>query len=176
MFEETKMKKSALLVIAAAFAVPAAWGTTYPAYGPSGAHYANGYAEPVCSVDQSTMSVSCTGTVIGGVGHTNAEGMLSASYSGTVQCRNHGGQVVEVKTQSTTGSSTGQLSSTKNGQLNVPPLGAAAPSEQTMTEKAKCPNGNWTKELVGGVTMTSYVYTLTFKGFTQPYISIAVTY
>jgi hypothetical protein len=166
------MKKSALLAIAAAFALPAAWGTTYPAYGPSGAHYANGYGEPQCSVNQTTKDVSCTGTVIGGVGNTNAEAVLSASYSGTVQCRNHGGQVVEVKTQTTTGSSSGKLSPSRNGQLVVPSLTATAPTPEEMTAQARCPNGNWTKELVGGVTLTSYVYTLTFKGFSQPYISI----
>lgn len=170
------MKKSALLALAAAFALPAAWGTTYPAYGPNGAHWANGYAEPTCSVDSSTQDVSCTGTVIGGVGNTNAEAVLSASYSGTVQCRNHGGQVVEVKTQTTTGTSSGKLTPTRNGQLVVPPLTASAPTVKDMTDKARCPNGNWTKELIGGVSMTSYVYTLTFKGFTQPYISIVASF
>jgi hypothetical protein len=176
MFEETKMKKSALLAVAAAFALPAAWGTTYPAYGPNGAHYANGYAEPQCSVDQSTMDANCTGTTIGGVGNTNAEAVLSASYAGTVQCRNHGGQVVEVKTQKTTGSSSGQLRPTRNGQLVVPPLGTSAPSASDMMASAQCPNGNWTKELKGGVTMTGYVYTLTFKAYLQPYISISASF
>lgn len=170
------MKKSVLLAVAAAFALPAAWATTYPAYGPNGAHYANGYAEPQCSVNQSTMDVSCTGTTIGGVGNTNAEALLSASYSGTVQCRNHGGQVVEVKTQKTTGSSSGQLTPNRNGQLVVPPLGSSAPSAGDMTAKAQCPNGNWTKELMGGVTLTGSVYTLTFKAYTQPYISIVISY
>jgi hypothetical protein len=176
MFEETKMKKSALLAVAAAFALPAAWATTYPAAGPNGAHYAGGYAEPVCSVSQSPLEVNCTGTVIGGIGNTNAEALLSASFSGTVQCRNHGGQVVEVKTQKTTGSSSGPLSPTRNGQLVVPPVGTSAPSAADMTANARCPNGNWTKELLGGVTMTSYVYTLTFKNYTQPYISIVFTF
>ncbi|KIG01424.1 hypothetical protein BurMR1_1473 [Burkholderia sp. MR1] len=37
---------------------------------------------------------------------------------------------------------------------------------------ATCPNGNWTKELLGGATLTSFTYTLVFKGFSQPYISI----
>jgi len=39
--------------------------------GPSGAHYAKGSAEPTCTVGADG-SVSCTGTQIGGVGHTNA--------------------------------------------------------------------------------------------------------
>lgn len=166
------MRTSALLAVAAAFALPAAWGTTYPAYGPSGAHYANGYTEPVCSVDPSTQTVSCTGTVIGGVGNSNATATLSANYTATVQCRNHGGQIVDVKTQTTTSSSTGTLYPDRNGQLVVPPLNAAAPSGQSMTDKAVCPNGNWTKVLLSGPTYTGYVYTLIFAGFTQPYISI----
>lgn len=166
------MKKSALLAVAAVLALPAAWATTYSAYGPSGAHYANGSAEPVCSVDSSTQMVSCTGTTIGGVGHTNANATLSVSYSGTVQCKNHGGQIVDVKTQTTTSSSTGTLYPDRNGQLVVPPLNAAAPSAKDLTDKATCPNGNWTKILLLGPTYSSFVYTLIFGGFSQPYISI----
>lgn len=170
------MNKSALLAVAAFFALPAAWSETFPAYAPSGAHYANGYAEPTCSVDSTTQDVNCTGTIIGGVGNTNAAAMLSASYSGTVQCRNHGGQVVEVKTQATTGSSSGQLKPSKNGQLVVPTLSAYAPSNADLLAQAKCPNGNWTPELIAGPTLTSYAYTLTFKGYTQAYISFSATF
>jgi hypothetical protein len=159
------------LALTAALAGPAAWGETIYTNGPSGAHYANGYAEPVCTVD-ATLDVSCTGTIIGGVGNTNATALLSVTYSGTVQCRNHGGQIVDVKTQTTEATSSGTLRPSKNGQLTVPPLSATAPTAKELTDKAVCPNGNWTKELLNGPTLTGYVYTLTFAGYTQPFISI----
>ena len=162
------MKKSALLAVAAALALPAAaWAQTN---GPSGAHFANGSAPPNCTVD-GTQSVSCTGTVIGGVGNTNAVAMLSATYSGTVQCKNHGGQIVEVKTQTTEGTSSGTLRPSRNGQLVVPPLSTTAPSADDLMKDATCPNGNWTKLLLGGPNLTSYVYTITFVGYTQPFFS-----
>ena len=165
------MKNLALMTLAAVLVAPAAWAGTFYSYGPSGAHYANGYAEPVCSVD-GTQAVSCTGTVIGGVGHTNATATLSATYSATVQCRNHGGQIVDVKTQTTEGTSSGLIKPSKNGQLVVQPLGTTVPSADELTNAAQCPNGNWTKELQGATTLTSYVYTLTFAGFIQAFISI----
>ncbi|MDH6153683.1 MULTISPECIES: hypothetical protein [Paraburkholderia] len=168
------MKYLALVTLAAVLTAPAAWAETNAANGPSGAHFASGSAEPVCTVgtgDQA-QDVSCSGTTIGGVGHTNATAMLSATYSGTVQCRNHGGQIVDVKTQATTASSSGQLTASKNGQLVVPPLSAAAPSAQQLLAQATCPNGNWTKQLEAGPTLTNFVYTLAFAGFTGPYISV----
>ncbi|CAN7307670.1 hypothetical protein [Massilia sp. LjRoot122] len=159
--------KKLALGFAATLAISSAWAQTT---GPSGAHYAKGSFAPVCSVD-GTQLVSCTGTVIGGVGNTNATATLSATYTGTVQCRNHGGQVVEVKTQTTEGTSSGVLRPSRNGQLVVPPLSAAAPTDAEMKADADCPNGNWTKEVRDGPTLISYVYTLTFVGYTQPFFS-----
>ncbi|SOZ38122.1 hypothetical protein [Cupriavidus neocaledonicus] len=165
------MKNLARLSLVAVLAAPAAWALTIAANGPSGAHYANGSSEPVCTID-SSQDVSCTGTTIGGVGNTNATAILSATYSGTVQCRNHGGQIVDVKTQTTEATSSGTLRPSRNGQLVVPPLSTTAPTAQELVASAVCPNGNWTKVLLGGPTLTSFVYTVTFAGFTQPYISI----
>lgn len=161
------MKTSALLALAAALALPAAWAQT----GPSGAHYANGSGPPQCSVNSGTQDVSCTGTTIGGVGHTNAVATLSATYSGTVQCRNHGGQIVDVKTQTTESSSSGKLTPDRNGQLIVPSLSVTAPTADELTASATCPNKNWDKLLLGGPTLTNYVYTLTFAGYSEPFFS-----
>jgi hypothetical protein len=161
------------LAFAAALALPAAWADTIYANGPSGAHYANGYGEPHCASDQNIpLTFTCTGTVIGGVGHTNATVNMSVTYTGTVRCRNHGGQIVEVKTQTTEVSNPGKLFSDRNGQLTVPQLTVAAPSATDLTNAAQCPNGNWTRELLGGPTLKSFVYTLYFDRFTQPFISI----
>jgi hypothetical protein len=171
------MKKSALLIVAAAFALPAAWAETIYANGPSGAHYAKGSVEPTCGAVQGGANdkfsyFSCTGTTIGGVGNTNATATLSVTYSGTVQCRNHGGQIVDVKSQTTVGTPSLPLYPDRNGQIVVPVLTVQVPTAKTLTEAATCPNGNWTKELQGGVVLTSYVYTVIFSGYTQPFISI----
>lgn len=165
------MKKAALLAVAAAFALPAAWGAINSAYAPSGAHYANGFGDPVCTKD-SDLNVTCSGTTIGGVGHTNADLLLSATYSFTVQCRNNGGQVVDVKTQTRSSPSVNDLPSSKNGQLVVPSITATAPTIEEMKAAAKCPNNNWDKEVVG-VLSVSYIYTLTFDHFDAPAIMIS---
>lgn len=137
---------------------------------PAGAHYRQGFGEPVCTVDGA--SISCTGTEIGGVGNTDADLVLSASYGATVQCRNKGGQVVEVKTQFTTTSSSDSDTRVRNGTLTVSPVSLSAPSDQTFLNRASCPNGNWSKELVGDPAITSFSYTLTFHGYTESAIVI----
>ncbi len=137
---------------------------------PSGAHYNNQSSPPACSVDG--LIVSCTGTQIAGVGNTNATLVLAASYSATVQCRNHGGQIVEVKTQVTTSSSQNLRPDTRNGTLYVEPISSSSPSEQSFEDAAICPNRRWTKQLLGSVTVTGFIYTITFNGFTQPAISV----
>lgn len=165
------MKILAWVTSAAMLIAPTAWAQTInDANAPSGAHFAT--AEPVCTVDQATLDVSCTGATIGGIGHTNATAILSATYSGTVQCTNHGGQVVDVKTQTTGATSSGKLTPSRNGQLVVPPLSTAAPSTQDLLADATCPNGNWTKQLIAGPTLSNFVYTITFAGFSGPYFSI----
>ena len=52
---------------------------------PSGAHYRNGSSEPVCMINQTTDTVSCTGTTIGGVGNTAA----TVSLRGDCHCQPH---------------------------------------------------------------------------------------
>jgi len=158
-----------------ALALPTAWAVTNFTgnTAPPGAHYANGSSEPVCSVNQSTLTVSCTGTAISGVGNTDATVLLSVSYSATVQCRNHGGQIVDVKTQSTTSSGSDSDTRVRNGTLTVAAISATGPSDSNFTSRATCPNGNWTKELVAGsAAITSFTYTLTFNGFGEPVITI----
>jgi hypothetical protein len=140
---------------------------------PSGAHYRNGFSEPECGPDGAG-GFSCTGTAIAGVGNTDATVLLSVSYSATVQCRNRGGKIVDVKTQTTTDVSSDELTELRNGTLFVSAVSAAAPSAESLLAAASCPNGNWTKILVGGsASVTSYSYSLIFDGFSQPAISIS---
>ncbi len=137
---------------------------------PTGTHVQTG--TPTCSV--TGLTVNCSSYELAGVGNTNATATLNVTYTATVDCRNHGGQVVEVKAQSKTGPfTTGQLEP-KNGRLSVPALSSSGvPTDQSFTSQATCPNGNWTKEVRSGTTtLTSFTYTLTFAGFNTAYITI----
>lgn len=140
---------------------------------PSGAHFRKGSGEPTCAA--SGLAVSCTGTRIAGVGNTDAELSLTVTYSATVQCRNHGGQIVEVKTQSTTTTPAPDATTElRNGTLTVSPFSAAsAPTEQSFLDAATCPNPNWDKLfLAGSPAVASFTYTLTFEGYPEPAITV----
>lgn len=144
--------------------------TTFdPSAAPSGTHVQTG--SPGCTVDG--LTVTCASFELAGVGNTNAEASLSASYSATVDCTNKGGKLVPVKTQSVpAGASTGQIEP-QNGRLTVPALSVSAPSEQAFLDAATCPNGNWTKSLApGSPTLDAWTYTVSFAGFTGAYITI----
>lgn len=146
--------------------------TTNPAAAPTGTHLQTGTIG--CSVDPATQLVSCTTFELAGVGKTNAVGTLSTTYTATVQCRNHGGQIVEVKSQATTVPATTGNLAPKNGRLRVTALSSSpVPTAAQFEAQATCPNGNWTKELLGGtITLSSFTYTLHFVGFTGNYITI----
>jgi hypothetical protein len=160
------------LLIAAFAAVPALAATTIDfSNAPSGAHF-KGAARPSCDIDGST--VTCSGYQIAGVGNTNANATLQVRYTATVDCRNHGGKVVPVKSsvQGAT-TSTGRLAP-RNGVLVVPELtDDTPPGANKFLDQATCPNGNWTKELQGGtIRATGFTYTLTFVGFDDPVVEI----
>ena len=146
--------------------------TINPSAAPTGTHLQTGSIG--CSVNSSTGLVSCTTYELAGVGGSNATAALNATYTATVQCRNHGGQIVEVKSQAKSApTSTGSLSP-KHGRLSVPALNSGpVPTATQFENQATCPNGNWTKELEAGtVTLFSFTYTLKFTGFTGFYITI----
>jgi len=146
--------------------------TLNPAAAPTGTHLQTGAIG--CSVNPTTQLVTCTQFELAGVGNANATGSLVATYTATVQCRNHGGQIVEVKSQLTTvPASTGNLAP-KNGRLTVTALSSSpVPTAAQFEAQATCPNGNWTKELLGGtITLSSFTYTLHFVGFTGDFITI----
>jgi hypothetical protein len=160
------------LALATGMSAAQAATTINPAAAPTGTHLQTGTIG--CSVDSTTQLVTCTTFELAGVGNTNATATLTATYTATVQCRNHGGQIVEVKSQVTTApTSTGKLEP-KNGRLTVPQLTSGpVPTAAQFEARATCPNGNWTKELLGGtITLSSFTYTLHFAGFTGDYIKI----
>jgi hypothetical protein len=88
-------------VVAAAVALPAAAAAATaidPTDAPTGTHLANGSAQPACTVGEDVgedgLTVTCNSYTLQGVGHTNATLNLSATYTETVQCTNHGNKVV----------------------------------------------------------------------------------
>jgi hypothetical protein len=157
-----------------ACAVSTAWAVTEfknTNASPTGAHYRQGYSEPLCTVQDGRMT--CTGTQIAGIGNLDGDVVLSVSASGTCVCDNGGGNRVEVKSQGTSTTSGDALTRNRNGTLIVSEVSAAAPSESDLLATTDCPkqdsrNKNWTKSLEGYTL--NYTYTLTMEGFGEPVI------
>jgi len=135
---------------------------------PGSSHLASG--SPSCTVN-ADRSIDCSAYVLGGVGHTNATVDLAANYSATIDCFNKGtnkNNPVESHTSDFAADSTATVASTKNGQLRVP-----AQSVSPFSAPQVCPNPNWTPQIrAGSLTLNSFTYTLTFAGFSSPYITI----
>jgi hypothetical protein len=122
---------------------------------------------PQCVVN-ADLDVNCSPYVLGGVGNTNANVSLTASYSATIDCTNRGGNLVESHTTTFSDSSSATVTSSRNGQLRVPAQSASA-----FDAPQVCPNPNWKPSIrPGTLTLNSFTYTLTFAGFTSPYITI----
>jgi hypothetical protein len=163
---------AALLMLGFAPSTAFAATTINPAAAPTGTHLQSGTIG--CSVNPTTLLVTCSTFELAGVGNTNASASLFATYTATVECRNHGGQIVEVKAQAESAPVTTGRLSPKNGRLTVPPLESSpVPTAAAFEAQATCPNGNWTKEtLTGTIALSGFTYTLTFAGFSTPYITI----
>jgi hypothetical protein len=153
------------LAVAAGTYTPNA-GSFDPANAPGSSHLTSG--TPQCVVEAVTFDVDCSAYVLGGVGHTNADVDLTADYSATIDCTNHGGNLVESHTATFSDSSGETLTSSRNGQLRVPAESASAFSAPQV-----CPNPNWTPSIrPGTLSLESFTYTLTFAGFSNAYITI----
>ena len=138
---------------------------------PGSSHLASG--SPSCTVN-ADLSINCSAYVLGGVGHTNATVNLDASYSAIIDCFNPGtnpNNPIESHTATFSASSTATVASTRNGQLRVP-----AQSVSPFSAPQVCPNPNWTPRIrPGSLTLNSFTYTLTFAGFSSPYITITAS-
>jgi hypothetical protein len=146
--------------------------TVNAANAPSGTHFGTGSTAPTCTVG-SDLSVTCgdgsgstSSYTLQGVGHTNATLDLVATYSAVIYCYNGGGQLVAEKTNSQT-TETGPIpvKATRNGSMTVPSISASPPTSSLDV----CPNRNWTP-VQQSLTLDSYDYTLTFQGFSSPFI------
>jgi len=160
----------ALAAVAPGTYTPTA-GSFNPANAPGSSHLASG--SPSCTVN-ADLSINCSPYVLGGVGNTNATVSLVANYSATIDCFNPGANPnnpIESHTTTFDASSTATVASTRNGQLRVP-----AQSVSPFSAPQVCPNPNWTPVIrEGTLTLNSFTYTLTFAGFTSPYITITAT-
>jgi hypothetical protein len=173
-----------LLAIATAFVVAlalptAAWAVTAGQYfptsdsfnsanAPGSSHLSSG--SPSCTVN-ANLSIDCSAYVLGGVGNTNATVSLAATYSATIDCTNHGGNLVESHTSTFSASSSATVASTRNGQLRVPTR-----SVSPFSAPQVCPNPNWTPSIRSGtLVLETFTYTLTFAGFSSPYITITAS-
>ena len=142
---------------------------------PSGAHYRQGQAEPVCTTSTvpttGALTVSCTGTTIGGVGNTNADLLLTVTGTADFVCHNPGNEnIVEPHSASVDESVEATLVPSKNGQLIVPAQSVTISPEEAAA-KFECPNPNWREEFTGFSDLT-FTYSLTFVGFDAPAILI----
>jgi hypothetical protein len=143
-------------------------GSFNPANAPGSSHLTSG--TPQCVVN-AARDLNCSAYVLGGVGNTNATVSLVATYSATIDCTNKGGNLVESHTSTFSDSSTATVASTRNGQLRVPAQSASAFSAPQV-----CPNPNWTPSIrAGTLTLETFTYTLTFAGFSSPYITITAS-
>lgn len=168
-----KMKNLALWTFAAVLSAPAAWAATTinETNAPQGTHVQSG--TPSCQVNN--FIITCSSYDLAGVGRTDATASLSATYRGTVLCKNPGGNFAPGQTQNPTiSTSTGELSP-KNGRLAVPLLSSASQTtiETALRQNTTCPNSKWKAEVqAGSITVVGFTYTLTFEGFSGPYITI----
>jgi hypothetical protein len=110
----------------------------------------------------SSTSISCTYKITG-LGNTDVvDVFLTAVVSVSGQCRNHGGQIVEVKDWRTTASGQQLSLRPENGQINgTITLSAGAASSPSASQV--CPNGQWTltnvsKVFVGGIDLYAIVH------------------
>jgi hypothetical protein len=142
---------------------------------PSGAHFRQRSAEPVCesSTDPDTgaITVTCTGTSIAGVGNTNADLSLAITGTANFVCHNPGNDnIVEPHSASVNEETSTTLTPSRNGTLLVPSQTVTI-SPQEAAEQFECPNANWREEFTGFSDL-SFTYSLTFVGFDAPVILI----
>jgi hypothetical protein len=144
-------------------------GSFNSANAPGSSHLTSG--SPSCTVN-ADLSIDCSAYVLGGVGHTNADVLLTANYTAIIDCNNGGtnkNNPVESHTTSFSPTSQATVTSSKNGQLSVPTR-----SVSFSGAPIGCPNANWTPVIrAGSVTLVSFSYTLTFSGFGSAYITIS---
>jgi hypothetical protein len=135
---------------------------------PTGTHLQTGATRCQC-VDG---TVSCTAFQLCGVGGSEATVLLNSAFAAMVECTNRGGNTVEVKTNSIPVGGTTQTVSARRGCVSIPELTTGPrPSNSTFENAATCPNENWSKDVVANSITNTFDFSLTFSGFSCPYLS-----
>jgi hypothetical protein len=150
-------------------------GTYYPTIdssaAPQGTHLKSGSI--YCTVD-SNLTVTCPQYTLAGVGNTNADVLLTANYTATIDCYNPGtnpNNPIESHTTTYSPKDERTEAPTKNGNLTV-----HSKSVSFANAPVGCPNPNWTPVVrSGSVVLQSFSYTVTFAGFSSPYATISAT-
>jgi hypothetical protein len=158
-----------------AFSASAALAVTNFGNAPSGAHYRQGSAEPVCTSTTvpttGAITVSCGGTQIGGVGNTNADLSLTVAGTANFVCHNPGNEnIVDPHSASVDETTSATLVPSRNGTLIVPSQTVTITPEEAAAQ-FECPNPNWREEFTG-FSELSFTYSLTFVGRDDPTILI----
>lgn len=157
-----------LIAVSAVLLLGAVTSSIDPSQAPSGTHLQTGVIGCAVQADQ---SVTCSTFELAGVGHTDAEVALTASYTATIDCNNPGNNrnnPIESHTTSFSASSLITVTSAKNGRLSVP-----AQTVSPFSVVQGCPNPNWEPVIrAGTLTLTSFTYTLSFPGFVAPYLTV----
>jgi hypothetical protein len=159
---------SSLLSLGAVLLLGAITSSLDPSQAPSGTHLQTGTIGCAVGTD---FAVTCSTFELAGVGHTDADVALTASYTATVDCNNPGNNrnnPIESHTTSFSASSQVTVSSGKNGRLTIPQQ-----SVSPFSVVQGCPNPNWTPVIrAGTLALTRFTYTVTFEDFTSPYITV----
>ena len=99
---------------------------------------------------------------------------MAVTASVTGACHNPGNfMIVTPFTRTLTETTTTTVVSTKNGRLTIPAQSETITSAEALADFT-CPNPNWTPE-VTDITISSFTYSVTFAGFTEPAILITGT-
>jgi hypothetical protein len=165
----------AVLALALAFAAVPTLAVTDFTNAPSGAHYRQDFAEPLCTSTTTpttgAITVSCTNTVIGGVENTKADLLLEMTSTADFVCHNLGNDdIVEPHSASVDESVEATLVPSRNGQLIVSARSVRISPEEA-AEQFECPNPNWREEFTGFSDL-GFTYSLTLVGLDQPAILI----
>ena len=143
-------------------------GTLNTSTTPSGGHLQTGSIFCLVNAD---LSIDCSTYELAGVGKTDANLSLSATYSATIDCSNHGknkNNAVESQSGTFSDDDVETLSSGKNGRLRVPTASA-----DPFSVALGCPNPNWTASIrPGTLQLVSFTYSLSFPGEAGPAVSI----
>jgi hypothetical protein len=157
-----------LVSLSAALLLGAVTTSLDPSQAPSGTHLQTGTIGCTVNTD---LSVTCSTFELAGVGHTDADVALTASYTAIVDCNNPGNNRNNpIESHTTSFSATSQITVTsgKNGRLTIP-----AQSVSPSSVVQGCPNPNWTPVIrAGTLVLTSFTYTVTFADFSSPYITV----